>query len=107
VNGIGILAVISRSGEEFIVVIKEYRAPVDRFILSLAAGMMDPDETDARDTAIRELKEETGYSCVLDDVTDVSPVVYTDPHKSTECMRWISLSVNADAPENANPKAKL
>ncbi|MEE4247678.1 MAG: NUDIX hydrolase [Kangiellaceae bacterium] len=103
------MALVDRGGlsEEHVVVIKEFRAPANSWVLSLAAGMMDPDETDCRTTAIRELHEETGYISDLTKVLHVSIPSQTDPHKSTESMRWVAISVDASRPENTNPVANL
>ena len=32
------------------------------FVISLPAGLKDPEDTESTSTAIRELKEETGYT---------------------------------------------
>lgn len=44
-----------------VVMIKQYRKPLDRDVLEVPAGKIDPGET-PKAAAIRELREETGYS---------------------------------------------
>ena len=67
--------------------------------------MMDPHESNPSETAVRELKEESGYTASsVDKVTEVS---LTDPGKITESMRWVYLSVDGDHPDNINPKREL
>lgn len=43
-----------------VIIEKQYRYPYDDFLIELPAGKCDKDE-DPKQTAIRELKEETGY----------------------------------------------
>lgn len=43
-----------------IIMIQEPRTPINKVILALPAGMIEPDEP-AEEAAIRELEEETGY----------------------------------------------
>jgi ADP-ribose pyrophosphatase len=43
-----------------VLMIKQYRYPIDKFIYELPAGKLDPEE-DPEDCARRELEEETGY----------------------------------------------
>lgn len=45
--------------QDAIVVIKEFRIPINDYIYSLPAGLVDPGD-DIYDTAIREMREETG-----------------------------------------------
>lgn len=52
----GVLPVI----DDKLVMIKNYRYPIDEMVLELPAGLIDQDES-PMETAERELEEETGY----------------------------------------------
>lgn len=52
----GVLPVI----DDKLVMIKNYRYPIDEMVLELPAGLIDEDES-PMETAERELEEETGY----------------------------------------------
>ena len=52
---------VKLESEPKLVLIKQYRYPLDAYIYELPAGLVDGDETPAQ-AAVREMKEETGFS---------------------------------------------
>lgn len=58
-DGVRILPYYFENGRIKVVVIKEFRYPVNRYVYQLPAGLVDAGE-DEYSTAIRELKEEIG-----------------------------------------------
>ncbi|NLY85905.1 MAG: NUDIX hydrolase [Tissierellia bacterium] len=57
----GSVAVIPIADDGSIILVKQYRKAVEKFLLEIPAGKLEINE-EPRVTAIRELKEETGYS---------------------------------------------
>ena len=56
--------IVARTAEGKIVLIEQYRKPVDARVIDFAAGLVGDDgDEDAKTTARRELEEETGYRC--------------------------------------------
>ena len=55
----GAVGVVPLDGDE-VVLVRQYRAPVDREVLEIPAGIRDVDGEDPEDTARRELVEEAG-----------------------------------------------
>jgi ADP-ribose pyrophosphatase len=53
--------VIAITPEDQLVMVEQYRFGSGRVELEIPGGMMDPGETDPVATAVRELREETGY----------------------------------------------
>ena len=51
---------VLKDDPEKIILIRQYRYPLGRFIYELPAGLIDPGESPEQ-AAVRELKEETGY----------------------------------------------
>lgn len=84
----------SVSSKKQLIVIANYRPPVDRFMLELPAGLMDT--PDPMDNALRELKEETGY---IAETTPLSirqtnaenAVVFNDASTSFSCSKSVFL----------------
>ena len=57
----GAVAVLAITEDNRVVLVKQYRKPIERDILEIPAGKIDPGE-EPIETARRELREETGYS---------------------------------------------
>ncbi|HLH27398.1 MAG TPA: NUDIX hydrolase [Acidimicrobiales bacterium] len=57
----GAVAVVAVTGEGSVVLLRQYRPSVDRWILEIPAGTRDVDDEPAVETARRELAEEAGY----------------------------------------------
>ena len=53
--------VIAVTPDDRLVMVQQYRFGSQTVELEIPGGMMDPDETDPVATAVRELREETGY----------------------------------------------
>lgn len=57
----GGVAVIPVTEDNKLVLVKQFRKPVERFLYEIPAGKLEINE-EPRETAVRELKEETGYT---------------------------------------------
>ena len=60
-GAVAVVPVLEMSGEESVVLVRQFRAALGRSILEIPAGMRDVDGEDPEYTAGRELSEETGY----------------------------------------------
>lgn len=57
----GAVAILALTKEGRLVFVEQYRKPLERSILEIPAGKLEPNEAPEK-TAIRELEEETGYT---------------------------------------------
>ena len=71
-GGVGIVAL---TGNDEIILVKQYRKPLDKVIYEIPAGKLDPGEHH-RTCGIRELEEETGLSAK---VFDYMGFIYPSP----------------------------
>ncbi|RNC97787.1 NUDIX domain-containing protein [Lysinibacillus halotolerans] len=62
VNHPGAVAIIAITKDGKMVLVEQYRKPLERSIIEIPAGKLEPGEEPAV-TARRELEEETGYGC--------------------------------------------
>ena len=69
--------------EDKLVIIREYRVPLDDYVYSLPAGLIDPGE-DIEVCAKRELKEETGLDLVEINKMDSGFGLYPSPGMTDE-----------------------
>ena len=88
------------SGPELLLV-RQFRPPVDAHTIELPAGLIDAGET-AQRAALRELKEETGY---VGEVLSVSPPLPLSPGLSNESIALVHVRVDLSLPENRSPVA--
>ena len=76
VDGVGIVAILQKASGPEILLQKQFRPPINKVTIEVPAGLVDENETAAQ-TAIRELKEETGYvGTVADESWGVGPVMW-------------------------------
>lgn len=80
--------------------IKQFRPPLDAYILEFPAGLIDPGET-PEEAAQRELKEETGYTGT---VTQISPRLFTSPGILSEACLYASVEIDETLEANQNPQ---
>ena len=74
--------VVAVTDENKIIFVKQYRYPFDKFMIELPAGKLEASE-DPSVCALRELKEETGYST---DNLDKLGTIATTPGFCTELL---------------------
>ncbi|GEN91240.1 ADP-ribose pyrophosphatase [Tetragenococcus koreensis] len=97
-GGVGIIAL---TPENKMVFVRQFRKPLEKVILEIPAGKIDPGENSHPEvTGKRELEEETGYKC--DSMTYLSSM-YLSPGFSDE-MLYIYLANNIE--KAAHPKAQ-
>ncbi|KAI7840091.1 hypothetical protein COHA_006220 [Chlorella ohadii] len=104
IDGVAIVAKILRKGQPPVLpVLKQYRPPIENYCLELPAGLVDCNETPG-EAAVRELKEETGFTGAVQEVT---PICVSDPGMTNANMQYVTLLVDGDAPENRDVKQEL
>ena len=72
IDGVGIVAILDKSSGPELLLQKQFRPPIDKVVIEIPAGLVDPGEG-AAESAVRELREETGYHGV---VSEMSPVMF-------------------------------
>jgi ADP-ribose pyrophosphatase len=97
---VGVVIVARLMPSKRFILIKQYRPAIDGYIIALPAGLgfNDPQH------ALVELKEETGYT---GKIVDVSPVLKTGASLINDNARIICIEVDEDLPANQNPVQEL
>lgn len=96
-----VLAIAVLKPSDRLLLIRQYRPPLDGMVLEFPAGLIDTGET-AAEAAVRELREETGYH---GRVTWVGPATCSSPGMTSESVILASLEVDESRPENRHPEA--
>lgn len=87
------VSIIARSADgERMLIIKEYRPPVNGYVWAFPAGLIDADDSSFEQAAARELKEETGYDVVR--VDDILRATYTSPGMTNETVAFVYMTVD-------------
>ena len=72
VDGVGIVAILQKPSGPELLLQKQFRPPINKVVIEVPAGLVDEGET-AEESAVRELREETGYVGVA---AERSPVMF-------------------------------
>lgn len=70
IDGVGIVTILNKETGPELLLQKQYRPPIDKVVIEVPAGLIDPNET-VEECAVRELKEETGYVGVAEQTSSV------------------------------------
>ena len=103
-TAVEIVALLARrpTAERQLVLLRQYRPPVGRYVVELPAGLLERGEA-AGVTAARELQEETGYTGTARGV-DAYPVHFSAAVSNTSSKVAV-VAVDGDDPRNAAPRA--
>ena len=85
-----------------IVLIRQFRAPINNYVLGLPAGAINND--DIEHEALKELKEETGY---IGKITAISPYLSANAGIINDRVVLVNVEIDENAPENINPVQEL
>ena len=83
-----VIIVATHIDEDKIVVIKQFRVPLNDYVYEIPAGLIDPGE-DVKTTAKRELKEETGLDLIQIDYNKTKPKVYISTGMTDESVALV------------------
>ena len=80
---------------------REFRYPLGQYMLSVPAGIIDPEDYDHENaielTAARELYEETGIMVQeSDEIAVINPCVFSTPGMTDESNALVYISINRD-----------
>lgn len=81
-----------------------YRYPLSKYVLEFPAGLLE--NLEPEEAALKELKEEAGYTARIEHITYISPQIFIDPWKSTESTVFVMVNV-PESPENEHPEQDL
>ncbi|KAI4170531.1 MAG: hypothetical protein LQ343_004908 [Gyalolechia ehrenbergii] len=103
IDGVGIVAILQKASGPELLLQKQFRPPVNKAVVEIPAGLVDAGES-AAESAVRELREETGYH---GEVSEVSPVMFNDPGFCNTNLNMVHVNVDMNLPENQNLKPEL
>lgn len=90
----GVVIVAFHKQLKKLVVIKQYRVPINDYVYELVAGLVDPGE-DIKTTVSRELKEETGLT-MLEIKENSKEKLYISPGMTDEALAFVYCTCEGD-----------
>lgn len=113
-DGVSCVVVLRVKGEEPKLLLNwEYRYPAGQYLLSVPAGLVEAEawnstEEAIKNTAVRELKEETGIVVgEKDEISIINPFVFSSPGMTDEANALVYMSINRDTmPELSQSRAE-
>ena len=105
-GGVDVIATTEcqKTKDKLILLEINYRVPIQRYVISFPAGFQDPEDKDPAETALRELKEETGY---IGSNPKVSLRHWTDPWKSMDRGVFVYMDIDMKNEKNRNLETNL
>ncbi|KAF6225768.1 hypothetical protein HO133_009770 [Letharia lupina] len=103
IDGVGIVAILQKPSGLELLLQKQFRPPINKVVIEVPAGLVDEGET-AEESAVRELREETGYVGIA---AEVSPVMFNDPGFCNTNLNMVHVNVDMSLQENQNLKPEL
>ena len=88
---VGVVAIEDGDIQKLILV-KQFRPPIQKDTLEFPAGLVDPGETIPA-AALRELREETGF---VGEVTQVGPPIYSSPGMTDEEISLVTVRITGE-----------
>lgn len=109
-DAVVIIPLLKKKGSNKIetLVVEQYRPPVARVTIEFPAGLIDKNES-AKDAALRELREETGFvgtECKIISGPSVSRRVCMSPGLCDETVHCVTVLVDLDKLENQGTPEK-
>lgn len=86
------VSIVARTPDDRIVLIREFRYPLNSWCIAFPAGLIDPGE-DAEQAIERELREETGFALARDDQGRAHLRMLTQPGYSSAGMSGESVQI--------------
>ena len=106
VDSVDIRALVQRNNVTYLVVIAQYRPPLDAVCLEFPAGLLDAGESPA-EAALRELHEETGLLVSSPSAVQVAEDLASyEPGMSDSCFYFVTITIDGDSEANRNVKPR-
>ncbi|CAI2379375.1 unnamed protein product [Moneuplotes crassus] len=104
-GGVDVIAVSEcpKSNQKIVLLEVIYRIPTQRYVISFPAGFQDSLDEPSTETALRELKEETGY---VGHNPREAYRHWTDPWKSCDRCALVYVDIDLSSEENLNVDQK-
>ena len=108
IDGVNVIATFNdpQTNEGKIILIANYRPPVEKYCIEFPAGLVDPGQ-DVKTTALRELKEECGYLATEEHVEYVTGSNCLAAPLINELGCIVKVKLDMSLPENQNPQQEL
>ncbi len=101
-NARGVVVVAEMLPSHRIVLLRQYRQPLENYIIGFPAGLAESENLE--EEALRELREETGY---YGRVLEIGPLIRSNPGLMNEGAYTVRAVIDETDPRNEKPRQKL
>ena len=102
-DSVQVIAILKRNlHHNCFVLVQQFRPPVGCYCIEFPAGLVDSSDKNVQETALRELKEETGFTGTVSEESHLGAPLSLDPGAQSSTITTVHVVIDGDDSRNIN-----